>query len=81
LDAGNYSVHNFYVGVSSLLNVSADLACTALNNVLLVSTGLGTAGLGLGLGLGLDRPGLDNITGICASAAIVHIQNLSAYNC
>jgi hypothetical protein len=53
LDAGNYSVHNFYVEVLNLLNVSADLVCTALNNLLLlVSTGLGTAGLGLGLGLG-----------------------------
>jgi hypothetical protein len=49
-----------------------------LNNVLLVSTGLGTAGLGLGiaglglglgtegldLGLGLGQPGLDNITDV-----------------
>jgi hypothetical protein len=51
LAAGNYSMHNFYVEVLNLLNVSADLVCPALNNVLLVSTGLGTAGLGLGLGL------------------------------
>jgi hypothetical protein len=58
LAAGNYSVHNFYAAVLNLLNVSAELVCTALNNVLLVSTGLGTAGLGLGLG----RPSLDNIT-------------------
>jgi hypothetical protein len=50
-----------------------DLVYPALNNVLLVLTGLGTAGLGLVLGfglgtvglcldLGLGRPGLDNIT-------------------
>jgi hypothetical protein len=70
LTAGNYSVHNFYAEVLNLiLNVSADLVYPALNNVLSVSTGLGTAGLGLGLGtvglgldLGLGRPGLDNIT-------------------
>jgi hypothetical protein len=58
LAAGNYSVHNFYVEVLNLLNVSADLVYPALNNVLLVSTGLGTAGLGLGLGLGHVGHGL-----------------------
>jgi hypothetical protein len=67
LAAGNCSVHNFYAEVLNLLNISADLVCPSLYNVLLVSTGLGTAGLSLGLGLGLDlglgRPGLDNITG------------------
>jgi hypothetical protein len=41
LATANYSVHNFYVEVLTLLNVSADLVCPALNNVLLVSTGLG----------------------------------------
>jgi hypothetical protein len=51
LAAGNYSEHNLYAEVLNLLNMSADLVCPALNNVLLVSTGLGTAGLGLGLGL------------------------------
>jgi hypothetical protein len=62
-------MHNFYANVLNLiLNVSADLVCPALHNVLLVSTGLGTAGLGLGLGtvglgldLGLGRPGLYKI--------------------
>jgi hypothetical protein len=56
LAAGNYSVHSFYAEVLNLLNVSADLVYPALNNALLVSTGLGTVGLGLGhvgLGLGL----------------------------
>jgi hypothetical protein len=38
LAAGNYSMHDFYVEVLNLLNVSADLVCPALNNVLLVST-------------------------------------------
>jgi hypothetical protein len=63
LNAGSYSVPDFYAEVLSLLNVSADLVCTAVNNVLLVSTGLCTAGLGLGhvglgLGLGLGTVGL-----------------------
>jgi hypothetical protein len=53
LAAGNYSVHSFYAEVLNFLKMSAVLVCPALNNVLLVSTGLGTAGLGLGLGLGL----------------------------
>jgi hypothetical protein len=44
--------------VSNLLNISADLVCLAFNNVLLVSTGLGTAGLGLGLDLGPAGLGL-----------------------
>jgi hypothetical protein len=53
--------------------MSAVLVCPALNNIHLVSTGLGKAGLGLGLGLGhvglglglghgIGRHGLDNIT-------------------
>jgi hypothetical protein len=68
LAAGNYSVRNVYAEILNLLHVSADLVFPALNNVLLASTGIGTAGLGLGLGLGhvdfgLGRPGLDNITG------------------
>jgi hypothetical protein len=61
----------FMQQVLNLLNISADLVCPALNNVLLVSTGLGTAGLGLGrghvgldLGLGLGRPGLDNMNAL-----------------
>jgi hypothetical protein len=52
LAVGIYSEHNFYAEVLNLLNMSADLVCPALNNVLLVSTGRGTAGLGLGLGFG-----------------------------
>jgi hypothetical protein len=49
--------------IRSHLHVSADLVGSALNNVLLVSTGLGTAGLSLGhvghgLGLGLGTVGL-----------------------
>jgi hypothetical protein len=69
LAAGNYSEQSFYADVWNFLKMRAVLVCPALNNALLVSTGLGTAGLGLGigfgpagLGLGLGRPGLDNIT-------------------
>jgi hypothetical protein len=67
--AGNYSMHNFYVEVLNFLKVSADLVWPVLNNTLLVSTGLSTAGLGLGLGLG--QPGLDNITAACCSNACI----------
>jgi hypothetical protein len=78
LTAGHYSVRNFYAEVLNLiLKRNADFVYRSGREqhigLLLVSTGLGTAGLslgldlglgtfGLGLNLGLGRPGLDNIT-------------------
>jgi hypothetical protein len=76
------------------VNVSADSVCPALSNVLLVSTGLGTAGLGLGfglrhvglglgpagLGLGLSTVGLGLGLGL-VRPGIDNITALKLYNC